>query len=80
MSKPRPIRHPAVVVLGVVMLACGLLFMFQGLGAVHGSPMTGSNFWAAAGPVIAIVGTVIALSGLRRPHDRHGRHEAHADE
>jgi hypothetical protein len=53
--------------LGVLMLACGLLFMFQGLGAVHGSPMTDSNFWAAAGPVIAIVGAVIALRSLRAP-------------
>ena len=80
MSKPRPVRHPAAVALGVVMLACGLLFMFQGLGAVHGSPMTGSNFWAAAGPVIAIVGTVIALLGLRRPHDHHAHHVGNTDE
>jgi hypothetical protein len=66
MAKLKTVRSPAALVLGVVMLLCGLLFMFQGLGTVHGSPMTNSNFWAAAGPVIAIAGAVIALRGIRR--------------
>jgi hypothetical protein len=67
MAKVPTVRNPAAVVLGVMMLAAGLLFMFQGLGKVHGSPMTGSNFWAGAGPVIAIIGAAIAMRGLRRP-------------
>jgi hypothetical protein len=67
MTKPITVRSPAQLALGVVMVACGLLFMFQGLGAVHGSPMTGSNFWAAAGPILAVAGAIIALRTLRRP-------------
>ena len=54
------------VVVGVVIVVLGLLFMFQGLGYVKGSTMTGSDFWAVAGPVIAIGGAVLIASGLRR--------------
>jgi hypothetical protein len=48
----------------------GLLFMFQGLGKVKGSPMTGSNFWAIAGPVIVIAGVAIAVRGARRDRSK----------
>ena len=58
------------VALGVVMIACGVLFFFQGLGYVKGSFMTDSNFWAVAGPVIAVGGLALAVSGVRRGHQR----------
>jgi hypothetical protein len=54
------------VIAGVVIALFGVLFMFQGLGKVKGSPMTGSNFWAVAGPAIAVFGIVLAISGARR--------------
>ena len=47
-------KNPVRIVTGVIITLLGLLFMFQGLGVVHGSSMTNSNFWAVAGPVIAI--------------------------
>ena len=66
MTKARAPRNPTKVVVGVVVLLAGLLFMFQGLGAVKGSSMTNSNFWAAAGPIIAACGLALVISGARR--------------
>ena len=54
------------IVVGAVITLLGLLFMFQGLGYVKGSSMTDSNFWAVAGPVIALAGLVLAARGARR--------------
>ena len=63
-------RSPVMVVVGVVVALLGLLFMFQGLGAIRGSSMTNSNFWAVAGPVIALGGLVLVVRGVRgRPSD-----------
>jgi predicted transporter len=75
MEKPRVVRSRSSVVLGSVMVLLGLLFMFQGLGKVKGSPMTGSNFWAGAGPVIALVGVTLIVRGARRtgPPDHSGQ-------
>jgi hypothetical protein len=66
-------KSPAKVVVGVVIALFGLLFMFQGLGFIKGSSMTNSNFWAVAGPVIAIGGLALVAVGLgwRRPGSSH---------
>ena len=66
MTKARAPRNPTMLVIGVVVLLAGLLFMFQGLGAVKGSSMTNSSFWAAAGPIIAACGLALAVRGARR--------------
>ena len=55
----------ARVVLGIVMVLLGLLFTGQGLGYIGGSAMTGSTFWALAGPVIALAGAFLAYTGLK---------------
>lgn len=67
------VKAPAKVAVGVVMTLFGLLFMFQGLGYVKGSAMTGSNFWAVAGPVIAIGGLLLVAAGLGRLRPRSSR-------
>lgn len=59
--------------LGAVMLLLGGVFTFQGLGYLEGSPMTGSSFWAIAGPVIAGLGLaliIVAVQGSRSDSDR----------
>jgi len=61
----RAVKSPAMVVIGALVALFGLLFMFQGLGAVKGSSMTNSNFWAVAGPVIALGGLVLVVRGAR---------------
>ncbi|MGB3353358.1 MAG: hypothetical protein WBB00_11340 [Mycobacterium sp.] len=54
-----------IVIVGVVVALFGLLFSLQGLGAVGGSPMSNTTTWSVLGPIIAIVGVVIALVGWR---------------
>jgi hypothetical protein len=51
---------------GALLALVGIVFMLQGLGAIGGSAMSGSTFWAVAGPVIALVGLAMAGVGLRR--------------
>jgi putative effector of murein hydrolase LrgA (UPF0299 family) len=55
-----------MVVAGVIVALLGLLFMFQGLGVIKGSSMTNSNFWAVAGPLIAVAGVTLVALGARR--------------
>ena len=54
-----------VVIVGLVVALFGLLFTLQGLGAVSGSPMSNTTTWSVLGPIIAIVGIVIAVAGWR---------------
>lgn len=55
----------AMVIVGVVVALFGLLFALQGFGAVQGSPMSSTTTWSVLGPLIAIVGVIIAVAGLR---------------
>lgn len=54
-----------VVIVGLVVALFGLLFTLQGVGAVSGSPMSNTTTWSVLGPIIAIVGIVIAFAGWR---------------
>jgi hypothetical protein len=58
-------RKPGLVVLGVVIVLAGLLFTLQGVGVVTGSTMSNTTFWSVAGPVIMVVGLVVAIVGAR---------------
>lgn len=57
---------PVLIIIGVVVALLGLLFTLQGLGVVGGSAMSGSTLWAVLGPIIAIVGIVLVVLGLRK--------------
>jgi hypothetical protein len=52
-------------VAGALLLIAGTVFALQGFGVLGGSTMSGSHFWAAAGPVIAVVGLVL-IGGAAR--------------
>jgi hypothetical protein len=56
----------ALVVVGVVVALFGLLFTLQGFGAVQGSPMSNTTTWSILGPIIALIGLVIAIGAARR--------------
>ena len=58
-------RKPRWVIAGFVVALLGLLFTLQGAGVIKGSAMSGSAFWAIAGPVIIIAGLAIAGVGFR---------------
>lgn len=51
--------------LGLVIVLVGLVWTAQGFGWLEGSPMTGETLWAVIGPVVALVGGLVAVLGLR---------------
>ena len=57
-------RKGLVIVGGLLALA-GITFGLQGMGVLGGSAMSGKTLWAALGPVIAVVGVVLMVCGLR---------------
>ena len=57
-------------VVGVLLLIAGTIFALQGFGVLGGSVMSGSSFWAAAGPVIAVAGLVLLVGGAVRGRRR----------
>ena len=57
--------RPLALALGGAVFAVGVLWTLQGLGVVGGSPMTGVTLWAVVGPVVAVIGLVLALRGAR---------------
>lgn len=60
------------LVLGVLLILVGGLWTLQGLGIVGGSVMSGVTLWAIIGPVVLIIGLVIAFLGIRRRRDPRG--------
>ena len=55
--------------LGILMLACGLLFALQGLGIVRwpaDSFMVGVSDWAWRGGLLALGGLILLWTGRRR--------------
>jgi hypothetical protein len=51
---------------GVVLIIAGVVWALQGFGVVGGGFMSGNSAWAIIGPVVAVLGVVVAAVGLRR--------------
>jgi len=60
------VRVLVLVMGGLLVAVAGVVFTLQGVGLVGGSVMSGSTFWAVAGPLIAIAGLATTVVGLRR--------------
>ena len=58
-------KKPRWVLVGCVLAILGLLFTLQGTDVITGSGMSGSTFWAVAGPIILVVGLIVATVGVR---------------
>lgn len=56
----------ALVIVGVVVLLVGGVFAGQGANLIPGSSMTGDRTWLYVGAVMAVVGIVLVVLGLRR--------------
>lgn len=56
-----------LIIVGALLVIAGTVFALQGFSVLGGSVMSGSHFWAAAGPLIAVVGLVTLAAGARRP-------------
>ena len=52
--------------LGGLLTAVGLVWTFQGLGYLTGSPMTGVPLWAILGPLVGGFGLALVLVTLHR--------------
>ena len=53
-------------ILAVILVLVGLVWIFQGLGLLGGSFMTGEREWLYIGVVVAIAGLVLFAWSLRR--------------
>lgn len=63
----------ALIVIGALALIVGFIFAGQGLNLIPGSFMTGNRMWFYIGVIVAVVGLIALVSGLRRPKaDRSG--------
>jgi hypothetical protein len=58
-------KKPLWVLVGAVLAILGLLFTLQGTDVITGSGMSGTTFWAVAGPIILVIGLVVATIGVR---------------
>ena len=57
----------ALITVGVMALILGGVFAGQGMNLIPGSFMTGSRMWLSIGFIVAIIGIILILLGLRRP-------------
>ncbi|RFA08867.1 hypothetical protein B7R54_06230 [Subtercola boreus] len=55
-----------LVIVGVIALIVGGVFAGQGANLIPGSSMTGDRMWLYIGLVLAAVGVVLIVLGLRR--------------
>jgi hypothetical protein len=60
------VKRWTFMIVGVVLLIAGVIFMLQGLDVLGGNGgMNGNKTWAVLGPIIAIVGLVLLVTGAR---------------
>jgi hypothetical protein len=52
--------------LGVLLVLVGAVWTLQGLGYIGGSAMSGVALWAVVGPVVVILGLLLAVRGARK--------------
>ena len=55
-----------MVVVGVVLMALGLIWFLQGINVLPGSFMTGQMQWAVYGAIAFVVGLLLLVRGRRR--------------
>lgn len=56
------------ILFGVTLLLTGVVWFFQGVGAIEGYGMTGHGEWSVIGAVLIVI-AVGLLAGARRHHD-----------
>jgi hypothetical protein len=54
------------ILIGAIAVVAGIVWTLQGLDILGGSPMSGDSTWAIVGPIVAVVGMLVFLFGLRR--------------
>ena len=60
-----PLRGWLPMALGLLLVVLGAVWTLQGLGLVEGSVMTGVPVWAIVGPIVAVAGLILVVTGVR---------------
>lgn len=55
-----------MTIVGVILTAFGVLWTLQGSGIVAHSAMSGHKMWLVIGVVVAVVGIVLLVTGVRK--------------
>ena len=53
-------------IVGIVLCALGVVWIGQGSGSLHGSPMTGHQQWTYLGAVLLVIGIAMVVQAYRR--------------
>lgn len=56
--------NPWMMAGGVIIMLIGVVWFFQGIGSLAGSPMTGVIIWSYLGAILLILGIAVFLRGL----------------
>lgn len=54
------------LVLGVIAILVGIVWTLQGLNILGGSAMSGQTIFVAVGLIVAVIGLLLVVFGLRR--------------
>lgn len=57
---------------GVLLLLLGAVWSLQGAGAMGGGGMSGKGQWVVIGVVVAVVGVVLIVGGVKKLRAGHG--------
>ena len=57
----------ALITIGLIAVIIGGVFAGQGMNLIPGSFMTGNRMWLSIGLIVAAVGIILVVLGLRRP-------------
>ena len=55
-----------MIIVGAIALVIGAVFAGQGANLIPGSSMTGDKMWLYIGLVLAVVGVILIVVGVRR--------------
>ncbi|HEX4686036.1 MAG TPA: hypothetical protein VH228_04590 [Nocardioides sp.] len=56
-----------LMAVGAILVVFGGVWFLQGIDVLGGSGMSGQTTWAVIGPIVALVGVAVLISGFRRP-------------
>ena len=61
------VGHIALIAIGLIAVIIGGVFAGQGMNLIPGSFMTGNRMWFSIGLIVAGIGIILVVLGLRRP-------------
>ncbi len=59
-------RNTTMLIAGLAIAVLGAVFSLQGFGVLKGSSMSNTTSWSIAGPLIVVIGLVVAWLGARK--------------